>query len=489
MRQYDSGGSRVWSLIHPLPGVWSSGMVQEEREAAAGADDPGDLVDRTVHVVDVLEHEARDRGVERPVGERQLGRSGPNVRRPARPLARHRDLIPGGVDADRVRAGGRHHPADLTVAAADVEQPVETGQFRSRQRQDLLLVLGIGTGGEAVDPPGSVFLPQVVAHRGEATVGAMKFSVWPNSSRPVSEILELARLADTEGWHGLWYADHYMPNTGSEEFAPGDMHECWAMLPAVAAVTERVRLGSLVAPTSVHHPAVLANRAATIDHISNGRLVLGIGAGWQINEHHAYGIELEPPATRVDRFEEAIQIVRSLFENERTTFEGTHYTILDAPMDPKPVQAPLPILVGTASPRMLRITATHADEWNTWGAPELAGAGVTKFLAACERVGRDPATMRKCAQALVIVTDDADAWRRRAPAGWRRARSSDRSIRSSRRSAATSTWGSTSSSSPTGRSPPISTPVTVSSSSSSPPSPPPTADRHPSFNPRLRQDF
>ncbi len=236
----------------------------------------------------------------------------------------------------------------------------------------------------------------------------MKFSVWPNSSHPVSEILALARLADTEGWHCLWYADHYMPNTGTEAFAPGEMHECWAMLSAVAAVTERVRIGSLVAPTSVHHPAVLANRAATIDHISDGRLVLGIGAGWQINEHHAYGIELEPPATRVDRFEEAIQIVRSLFANERTTFDGAHYTIRDAPMDPKPVQAPLPILVGTASPRMMRITATHADEWNTWGAPELAGAGVAKFRAACERVGRDPASMRTCAQALVVVTDDAD---------------------------------------------------------------------------------
>ena len=245
----------------------------------------------------------------------------------------------------------------------------------------------------------------------------MKFSVWPNPARPVSEILELARLADSEGWYGLWYADHYMPNTGSEAFAPGDTHECWAILPAVAAVTERIRLGSLVAPTSVHHPAILANRAATIDHISNGRLVLGLGAGWQINEHHAYGIELEPPVTRVDRFEEAIQIVRSLLANERTTFEGAHYTITDAPMDPKPVQSPLPILVGTASPRMLRITAAHADEWNTWGAPELAGAGVTKLLAACERVGRDPATMRKCAQALVIVTDDSDVVERSRAGG------------------------------------------------------------------------
>ena len=230
--------------------------------------------------------------------------------------------------------------------------------------------------------------------------------MWPNSSRPPAQILELARLADAEGWYGLWYADHYMPNTGSEAIQQGDLHECWAMLPAIATVTERIRVGSLVSPTSIHHPAILANRAATIDHLSDGRLVLGIGAGWQINEHLAYGIELESPVTRVDRFDEAIQIIRSLFANERTTFEGTHYTITDAPMDPKPVQSPLPILVGTASPRMLRITATHADEWNTWGAPELAGASMAKLRAACARVERDPATMHTSAQALVIVTDD-----------------------------------------------------------------------------------
>ena len=225
-------------------------------------------------------------------------------------------------------------------------------------------------------------------------------------ARPPAQILEVARLADAEGWHGLWYADHYMPNTGSEAIQPGDLHECWAMLPAIAAVTERIRLGSLVAPTSVHHPAVLANRAATIDHLSGGRLVLGIGAGWQINEHLAYGIELEPPVTRVDRFEEAIQIVRSLFSNERTTFAGTHYTVTDAPMDPKPVQTPLPILVGTSSPRMLRITASHADEWNTWGAPQLAAANMAKLRSACGRVERDPATLRTSVQALVIITDD-----------------------------------------------------------------------------------
>jgi len=237
----------------------------------------------------------------------------------------------------------------------------------------------------------------------------VKFSVWPNMNRPTTEVLDLARLVDDAGWYGIWYADHYMPNTGSEEFQPGDVHECWAMLPAIAAVTSHIRLGPLVAPTSVHHPAVLANRAVTIDHLSGGRFVLGLGAGWQINEHKAYGIELEPPGARVTRFDEAIQIVRSLLDEERTTFAGTVYEITDAPSDPKPMQSPLPILVGTGSPRMLRITARHAQEWNTWGAPEMAGGAVDKFRAACAAVGTDPASMWTSVQALVVVTDDAAA--------------------------------------------------------------------------------
>jgi probable F420-dependent oxidoreductase len=241
----------------------------------------------------------------------------------------------------------------------------------------------------------------------------MKFSVWPNPSQSPSETLDVAKWADANGWFGVWYADHYMPNTGTSERKTGDTHEVWAILPAIAAVTERVRLGPLVTPTSVHHPAVLANRAATIDHLSNGRMVLGLGAGWQINEHEAYGIELEPPGQRVTRFEEAIQIIRSMLANDRTTFEGTAYTITDAPCDPKPVQSPLPLVVGTGSPRMSRITARYADEWNTWGTVDEAGRRRAIFAAACERIGRDASTMHMSVQALVVIGDDTAI----APAG------------------------------------------------------------------------
>jgi alkanesulfonate monooxygenase SsuD/methylene tetrahydromethanopterin reductase-like flavin-dependent oxidoreductase (luciferase family) len=240
----------------------------------------------------------------------------------------------------------------------------------------------------------------------------MKFSVWPNVNSTPAEIIDTARWADQHGWFGVWFADHYMTNTWTTEVARGDTHECWAMLPALAATTSNVRIGSLVATTSVHHPAVLANRATTIDHISNGRMVLGLGAGWQINEHAAYGIELEPPGKRVQRFDEAIQIVRSLLDNEQTDFAGEVYTITAAVSDPKPIQTPLPIVVGTSGPRMLRITARHANEWNAWGAPDLARSKREMLIAACDSVGRDPATMHTSVQALLVFADtqaDIDA--------------------------------------------------------------------------------
>lgn len=246
----------------------------------------------------------------------------------------------------------------------------------------------------------------------------MKFSLWPNLRNTPAEVFDSARWIEANGWHGLWYADHYMPNTDSEEIRPGDAHECWAILPAVAALTQRIRIGSLVAPTSIHHPAILANRATTIDHISNGRMVLGIGAGWQINEHVAYGISLEPAGRRVTRFEEAIQIIRSLHTEQRTTFNGKVFTITDATADPKPIQSQLPILVGTGSPRMLRITARHADEWNTWGGPEMAAGRRTAFNEACEQVGRDPASMWTSVQALIFVTRSGDETRKVLDGPW-----------------------------------------------------------------------
>ena len=228
----------------------------------------------------------------------------------------------------------------------------------------------------------------------------MKFSLWPFNGRAPADVLAEVREADAGGWYGVWLADHYMPDTGDATPARGDIYEVWGLLPAMAAVSERVRIGTLVSPTSVHHPALLAKRAATIDQLSGGRMVLGLGAGWQINEHHAYGIELEPPGKRVSRFSEAITVIRSLLAEETTTFHGEFYDFIDAPADPKPVQSPLPILVGTKGSRMMRITARHASEWNSWATPDLVDK-VQRLAEACEQTGRDPATMSTSVNAFI----------------------------------------------------------------------------------------
>ena len=248
----------------------------------------------------------------------------------------------------------------------------------------------------------------------------MRFSIWPSFERPWDEALALAADAEAEGWDGLWYADHYMPNMEDGSISDGPALECWSVLAALAASVPRLRLGSLVSPTTFHHPSLLANRAATIDRISGGRFVLGMGAGWQVNEHRAYGVDLLSAKDRVDRFEEAIQIVRSLLDGGRTSFTGTHFTFDDAPCEPTPVQERLPILVGTGGPRMLRITARHADEWNTWGDVATVADRISVGNAAAESVGRDPQSIRRSAQALFFLVDDdakAEQLRPHVPAG------------------------------------------------------------------------
>lgn len=251
----------------------------------------------------------------------------------------------------------------------------------------------------------------------------MEYSVWIPNTYEWDEVADLARMADQGPWRCVWYADHYMPNTGTEEIIDGDTYEAWTVLPAIAAITERVRLGPLVSPTSIHHPALLANRAATLDQLSNGRFVLGLGAGWQINEHKAYGIELEAPGDRVARFEEAIEITRSLLDEPRTTFSGRFYEFADAPCQPAPVQDKLPIAVGTGGPRMLRATARFAQEWNTWGAPEMASGAMDKYRTACEAVGTDPASLHTSVQALVFMSEDTERLEK-----WRSKADPDRSI-------------------------------------------------------------
>ena len=248
----------------------------------------------------------------------------------------------------------------------------------------------------------------------------MKFSVWPSNGRSWEETSSLAQRAEAQGWHGLWYPDHLMPNTEDGEPADGEAHECWSILAGLAAVTERIRLGSLVSPVTFHHPVVLAKRAISVDHISNGRAVLGIGAGWQVNEHRATGVELPPLGERVRRFQEAIEIISRMRTEKRVSNDGTWFTATNLPADPKPVAVPMPIIVGTSGPRMSRATARWADEWNTWGDVDTLRQKTEVFDTACAAVGRDPKTVWRSAQAMIFFVDDAERAAKvlaRAPAG------------------------------------------------------------------------
>jgi alkanesulfonate monooxygenase SsuD/methylene tetrahydromethanopterin reductase-like flavin-dependent oxidoreductase (luciferase family) len=168
-------------------------------------------------------------------------------------------------------------------------------------------------------------------------------------------------------------------------------------------------LASLVTSVTYRHPAVLANIAAAVDNISHGRLLLGLGAGWQENEHAAYGIPLGTVGERLDRFEEACQVITSLLREKRTTFAGTHYRLEDAPNQPAPVQARLPILIGGGGEkRTMRIAATYADEWNCWGTPELHAQKRGVLDRHCENVGRDPEEIARSAQGLLFLSTDEE---------------------------------------------------------------------------------
>ncbi|MFZ9629517.1 MAG: LLM class flavin-dependent oxidoreductase [Ilumatobacteraceae bacterium] len=234
----------------------------------------------------------------------------------------------------------------------------------------------------------------------------MKFSLWPSNGRSWDETLELATWAERSGLDGFWYADHLMPFRIGGVADPGDAHECWTILTAVGALVPRLRLVSMVSPVTIHHPVVLAKRAVTADHVSGGRAVLGLGAGWQENEHVAYGFDLPPAGPRVDRFAEAIEAVQRLLRSDAgqtVDLQGTHFRLTGAPLSPGPVRGSLPVLVGTGSPRMLRLTARWADEWNTWGDPATVRQRTDLFVAACEREQRDPATVRRSVQALLFL--------------------------------------------------------------------------------------
>ena len=174
------------------------------------------------------------------------------------------------------------------------------------------------------------------------------------------ELLAIAQTAEAGGFASVWVGDHMLyRGDGRDERGPWD---AWALLAAIAASTERLKLGPLVASTAFHPPGLIARMAATIDEVSGGRLVLGLGAGWNEAEFRAFGIPFD---NRVARFEEAFEIIRRLVAGERVTFEGRYHRVEDAVVLPRPARR-IPLMVGTQGPRILRASLPHVEAWNCW---------------------------------------------------------------------------------------------------------------------------
>jgi probable F420-dependent oxidoreductase len=217
---------------------------------------------------------------------------------------------------------------------------------------------------------------------------------WPEYAR-------LARAAEETGFDSVWVGDHLLYRDGRPERGPWD---CWTLLAALALVTERVEIGPLVACTAFRDPGLLARAAAAVDEVSGGRLRVAVGAGWNAAEFRAFGLPFDH---RVSRFEEAFEIVRRLLAGERVTFAGRYHRVRDAVLLPPPLRRP-PLMVGGDGPRLLAATLPFVDAWNTWfnrfgNRPEGLAPLTARIDEACERAGRDPATLRRSVCLLVEV--------------------------------------------------------------------------------------
>ena len=232
----------------------------------------------------------------------------------------------------------------------------------------------------------------------------MRFSFWPNPSQTYADVRQLAMHVEQTGWDGFWYADHFMPN------AP-DTHvpwpEAWITLAAIGAEVPRLRIGTLVTGNTYRHPAVLAKMAVTLDHITQGRVVLGLGSGWQENEHQHYGIEFGSVGERLEKLDEACHVIKALLTKRQSNYNGKYYQLDNATLEPKPLHQKLPLMIGGDGERVtLRITAEHADEWNVWGTVDTLQHKMRILDQHCADLGRDPKSIQRSAVALLFMSED-----------------------------------------------------------------------------------
>jgi len=218
---------------------------------------------------------------------------------------------------------------------------------------------------------------------------------------PWSEMIAMARLGEQIGFDSVWVGDHLLYRDA--ELGARGPREAWTMLAAIAASTSRIALGPLVACASFHNPAMLAKMAATVDDISGGRLILGLGAGWNETEYHAFGFPFDQ---RVSRFAEAFTIIRSLLRDGRVDFEGKFSSARECELLPRPRPGGPPLMVGSTGERMLAITLPHVDSWNAWydwtgNRPETYRPLRDRIDAACRAAGRNPTSVERTVAVLV----------------------------------------------------------------------------------------
>ena len=225
----------------------------------------------------------------------------------------------------------------------------------------------------------------------------------------------MARVEEL-GFESLWRSDHFMSLVDSRR----DALETWVALTLTAAETTRLRFGSLVCPMTFRHPSLLARMAAAVDTLSGGRLVLGVGAGWNAQEHHAFGIPFPPLKERMSMLEEGIEVIVRLLGDGPAHFAGRYYQLDGAHPYPKPTQRPrIPLLIGTTSAgRMLRIVARYADEWDVPGitSPTEYRARRERLVAYCHEINRDPREIRRCVSTAYLIGRNAAELRRRGAA-------------------------------------------------------------------------
>ena len=222
------------------------------------------------------------------------------------------------------------------------------------------------------------------------------------------DLRDACLAAESAGWDSLWIDDHLLADEGD----PTDPKlEGWSTLAALAVLTSRARLGLLVAANPFRNPGLTAKLATTLDHLSGGRAVLGLGGGWFAQEHEAFGIDFGSGfGERLDRLDEAVGIVRRLLDGETVTHDGRFYTMRDAVCAPRPIQARLPILIGGSGPtKTLRTTARYADLWNGYGPPDRIAETGAILRQRCAEVGRSIESIERTVTLDGVIRDDAGA--------------------------------------------------------------------------------